>query len=257
LTVEMARIEAELAPRRQRIDALRSLAAGELQPLAGTGKGAVDAARGQAVLAAIDGNDEEVLRTAGLLRRAGPDPWADLAELWLAVRKDGAARDQAIPRLSALAGAHPQLIRARFLLARALLAAGRREEAISSLGLLLSANPHHERAQRLRAQLATPPPAPVQPPPVAAPARPALTPHPAVTPAAATTTPVAPVAAPAAPPQAAPNQLAIPAPAPAAPVPAGPPPAATPAPSEPPPAPAPRPKPKSPDPNGTFDPTAG
>ena len=263
LTVEMSRIEVELAPRRQRLDALRTLAGGELQALASVSKGAVDAARGQAVLAALDGNGEEVQRTTALLRRAGPEPWADLAELWLAVRKDGAARDQAIPRLAGLAGSHPQLIRARFLLARALLAAGRREEAISSLGLLLSANPHHERAQRLRAQLAAPPPVPVQPPPpVAAPARPAWTPRPGVTPAAATNTPVAPVEAPVAPPQAAPNQLATPAPtpaapAPAAPAPAAPPPAATPAPSETPPAPAPKPKPKPPEPSGIFDPTAG
>ena len=256
LTVEMARVEAELAPRRQKLEAQRTLAAGELQALAGMTRGAIEAARGQAVLAALDGNAEEVQRTAGLLRAAGPDPWADLAELWLAVRKDGASRDQAIPRLTALAGAHPHLIRARFVLARALLAAGRREEAISSLGLLLAANPHHERAQRLRAQLATPPPAPVQPPtPLAAPARPAWAPRAAVPPAAATNTPVAPAATPVAPPQAAPNQLATPAPLPAAP--AAPPPAATPAPPEPAPAPLPKPKPRPPEPSGTFDPTAG
>jgi predicted Zn finger-like uncharacterized protein len=247
LTMETSRVEQELAPRRKQLEALRTRATEELRLAAAEPKGARDAAAGLAVLAVLDGNAEEVTRASNLLRAKGPDQWGELVDLWLAVRKDGASRDQALPRLQALAGAHPQLIRARFVLARALLAAGRREEAISSVSLLLSANPHHERAQRLRAQLATPaapaapPAAPVQPPPP----KPAWTPRPA-----------APVAAPVAappvqtPPQAEPNQVSPPVPAPA---PVAAPPPATPV--QVPLPPPPKPKPASPPP--AFDPTGG
>jgi hypothetical protein len=246
--METTRVEVELAPRRKQLEALRTRAAEELRLVAGESKGARDAAPGLAVLAVLDGNAEEVQRASDLLRAKGPDHWAELVELWMAVRKDGASRDQAVPRLQAVAGAHPQLIRARFVLARALLAAGRREEAISALTLLLSANPHHERAQRLRAQLAAPPP-PVPTPAAAAPPTPP--PKPAWTPR-----PAAPVVAPAAappagapPPQAAPNQMTSPLPEPAA---AAPP--ATPVQVPPPPAPKPPvPKPAQP----AFDPTSG
>jgi predicted Zn finger-like uncharacterized protein len=246
LTMETTRVEVELAPRRKQLEALRTRAAEELRLVAGESKGARDAAPGLAVLAVLDGNAEEVQRASDLLRAKGPDHWADLVELWMAVRKDGASRDQAIPRLQAVAGAHPQLIRARFVLARALLAAGRREEAISSLALVLSANPHHERAQRLRAQLATPPAPVITPavvaPPAAPPPKPAWTPRPAVPVAAPVAAPPAAIA----PPQAAPNQVTPPAPAPAATPPA-------PVPVPPPPVPVPVPKPAQP----AFDPTTG
>jgi hypothetical protein len=247
--METTRIEVELAPRLKQLEALRTRATEELRLAAAEPKGARDAAAGLAVLAVLDGNAEEVARASNLLRAKGPDQWAELVDLWLAVRKDGASRDQAIPRLAGLAGAHPQLIRARFLLARALLAAGRREEAISSVSLLLSANPHHERAQRLRAQLATPP-APAAPPAAPTPA-PALPPKPAWTPRPAAPA-TAPVAAPSVqtPPQAEPNQVSPPVPAPA---PVAAPPPATPA--QVPLPPPPKPKPTSQPP--AFDPTGG
>jgi hypothetical protein len=251
-----------MAPRRAQVQALRSRAEAELQAVAAEPRGAREAARGLAVLAVLDGNADELKREASLLRGAGTDAWADLAELWLAVRQDGASRDQAIPRLAALASAHPQLIRARFVLARALLAAGRREEAISAVTLLLSANPHHERAQRLRAQLAAPPAAAPAPLPVAPPPRPAWTPHPAPPPPAATNVaaglPSSLTPAPAA------TNLAMPpapsaspgatAPSPPAPAPVEapqPPPSAPPAPTPP------RPKPPPPPQTGPFDPSQG
>jgi len=270
LTVEMARVEVELAPKRLRLEALHRRAAEELQAVASEARGARDAARGQAVLAVLDGNAEEVQRTSTLLRSAGPDHWADLADLWLAVRKDGASRDQAIPRLMALASAHPDLIRARYVVARALLAAGRREEAISAVTLLLSANPHHERAQRLRAQLATSAAPPLAAPvPVVAPPKQAWLPRPALPPAAASNVQLAQPGA-VSPPPAATNQAG---PMPTSPMPTSPaasssapgmvaPPAAAPAPQPeplPPPAPAPAPAapaPKPP-PSGPFDPTQG
>jgi hypothetical protein len=211
LAMEVARLEVELAPKRQKLEAIQARAAEELRAVAAESKRARDAGRGQAVLAVLQSDSEEVARAAGLLRATGPDAWADLVDLWLAVRRDGAARDQAIPRLGTLVAAHPELIRARIILARALVSAGRREEAISTVGRLLAANPRHERAQRLRAQLAAPAvvvvtPAPAPPPP--APGRPVLLPRPAPAPQASVN-----AALPAAPPQASVNQ-AVPVPSP-------------------------------------------
>jgi tetratricopeptide (TPR) repeat protein len=244
LAMEVTRMEVTLAPKRQKLEALRARAEETLRAVAAQPRGAVDAARGQAVLAVIDSNAEEVQRATALLRGSGLAGWADLFELWLAARRDPAARDQAIPRLAELAGSHPELLRARFNQAWALQAAGRREEAISAVGRLLAANPRHERGQRLRSQLATPPP-------LAAPA-PAHPPQPAPQPPLPRPAPPAPTAAsavapvPGPPPQSGVSQPVAPTPAIEVPLP-------------PPPAP-PRPKPAEPKPaelGGPFDPTAG
>ncbi len=178
LAMEVTRLEVELAPMRRQFEVATSRASEELKALAARPKGAVDAARGQAVLAVLHSDAEELRRATEVLRATGNEGWADLMELWLAARRDGAARDLAIPKLVALVGAHPELIRARFVLARALMSAGRREEAISTLVSLLAANPRHERAQRLRSQLAVP--RLIQPPPPPpTPPRPAWIPRPA------------------------------------------------------------------------------
>jgi hypothetical protein len=242
LALELTRLEVELAPKRQALEAAKARASEELKALAARPKGVSDAAGGQAVLAVLDSNAEEVQRAAGLLRASRADGWADLVELWLAVRRGGAARDQAIPKLVALVGAHPELIRARFVLARALQSAGRREEASSTVGGLLAANPRHERAQRLRAQLAVPPvvqPAPPPPPPP----RPVWIPRPASQPAPAAANIATPAPAVVSP--AAGDQPVAPAPAPAAPEVVAPPP------------PPPPPRPKLPEPDRVPDPTEG
>jgi tetratricopeptide (TPR) repeat protein len=214
LAMEMTRLEVSLAPKRQKLEALRSRALQELRALAAQPRGGLEAARGLAVLAVLDSNGEEVQRSLELLRAVGPDDWADLVELWLAARQEAPARDQAIARLVALCGTHPELMRARFVLAQALQSAGRREEALSAVGRLLAANPRHERGQRLRSQLAVPPPlqpAPAQPLP---PPRPVTlpSPRPPPQPPPAATNVVAPVLAP--PPAAAVNQPVTPAPVP-------------------------------------------
>jgi hypothetical protein len=234
LAMEATRAEVELAPRKRKLEALLARAADELKALAAEPRGAHEAARGQAILAVLGEGAEEVERAVTLLRKPGQDPWADLAELWLAVRQDGASRDRAIPGLVTLAATHPELIRARFVLARALLVAGRREEAISVVARLLSANPHHERAQRLRTQLAVKPPPP--PPLAPEPPRPAWTPRAAPPPGpAAVNVLVAPVVVP---PAAAGNLPAATTPAvqPASPAPVE-------VPLPPPPQPAPKPRP--------------
>lgn len=263
LAMEVTRLEVELAPKRQKLEAAKSRASEELKALAARPKGAGDAARGQAVLAVLDSKAEELQRANDLVRASGPEGWAELAELWFAARRDGAARDQAIPKLVSLVGAHPELIRARFVLARALQSSGRREEAISTIGRLLAANPRHERAQRLRSLLAVPPPAiqPAAPPPQPQP-RPVWIPRPAPQPVPAAANLAAP--APVLPPKAAANQLLAPVPVPvpvSAPAPA--PAASDPAPRVPeepvplPPPPTPRPKPKPVELPSPPDPTGG
>jgi len=242
LAMEITRAEVELAPRRQKLEALRSRAAEELQAVAVVKGEADGAARGQAVLAVLASDTDGVEAAAARLRQAGPDAWADLGELWLAVRQDGAARDRAIPKLVSLAGAHPELIRARFVLAGAQLSAGRREEAITTVGLLLAANPHHERAQRLRSKLASPPPAPPAPPaPIIPRPTQAVTPRPAPQPAAPAATSAAPPAVVSTPAVEARQPAAVSGPnvmpaAPAAPEPAPPPPRTAPPPKQAPPA---------------------
>ena len=239
---EVARLEADLAPRRKEAEALAAQGLADLEALARAPAGEAAAARGLAVAFALAGDGGQVARYAGLARAAGPDPWADLAEAWLDLRQNPAARDQAVQRLQQLITAHPELIRARYLLARAQAAAGRREEAEATLAGLLAANPRHERAQRLKGTLSVPAGAlPAAPPPVAA----------------------APATAPA-PPPARPAEVRRPAPAPPAPIatPAVEVPAATPPAPEPEPTPAAapmpepvKPAPPPPPPRKEFDPT--
>jgi thioredoxin-like negative regulator of GroEL len=198
LSVESTRLEGELAPRRKLAEGLLAQAAGELKALANGPGGEQAAVQGLMVLAALAGDRDETARLAALARSRAADPWADLAEAWLEVKAPG-GREPAQPALARLVGEHPELLRARYLLARAQAAGGRREEAVATLTGLLAANPRHERAQRLRAQLAAPPtpppqvhvaPAPAPPPPprrwpVVAPApAPALPPAPASPPTA-------------------------------------------------------------------------
>jgi len=178
LAVEINRLEGELGPRHKAAEALTAQAAGELKALAGSPGGDALAARGLAVAAALAGDREETTRLVGLARARGADPWIDLAEAWLEVRSPG-GRVTAQVALDRLVKEHPELLRARYLLARAQATGGRREEAIATVAGLLAANPRHERAQRLKAQLTTPPPpppsvsAPSAPPPAAAWRRPA------------------------------------------------------------------------------------
>jgi hypothetical protein len=250
LAMEAARIEADVAPRRKEAEALEAQGLEELEAVSRGPGGEAAAARGLAVHFALAGDREQTVRWAAVARGAAPDAWADLAEAWLDVRQDGAGRDRAMPRLAALVAAHPELVRARLLLARAQAAAGRREESVATLTGLLAANPRHERAQRLKAQVtaaiaAPPPPRPappapaptvtwprkVAPAPPPAPAQAAAAPPvqpPAEGPAAHGATPSAHPTAPAADPAQAASQplqpVAAPPPAPApAPAPARPP----------------------------------
>jgi tetratricopeptide (TPR) repeat protein len=126
--------------------------------------------RAGAVAAALSGDRETAARAVRSLRSdGGHDRWAELAEGILEMEGDGAARTRGLARLQALVAKSPELIRARYLVARTQAEAGRRQEALATLEALLAANPRHERARRLRETLSAPVP---QAEAVAAPAAP-------------------------------------------------------------------------------------
>ncbi len=235
LGTEAEKLEAELAPRRKEIEAVFGQALVDLEALGRQPGGELPAARGLAVAFAVTGDAAQASKLAAQARAGGEDPWADLAEAWLDLRQGPAARDQALPRLQKLVTAHPELIRARWLLARAQAAAGRREEAEATLVGLLAANPRHERAQRLKAQLGASSAPPAAGPPAATAPAPA-TPAPAAAPQAAR--PAAPrpaqpavsQPAPAAAPEPVPEPVPEPEPVPVAPPVVAPPPSPAPAP---------------------------
>jgi hypothetical protein len=90
--------------------------------------------------------------------RAPADAWLDLAEAWVDARaQDQEARERALVELGTLSTAHPELLRARYLLARTQAALGRNEEALASLATLLDANPAHAPGKRLRDELSAAP----------------------------------------------------------------------------------------------------
>jgi tetratricopeptide (TPR) repeat protein len=154
--------------------------------------------RARAVAAALAGDREAAVRAARSLRtEGGYDRWAELAEAVVELEGDGAARTRGLARLQALVAKSPEMMRARYLLARGQAEAGRRQEALAMLEALLAANPHHERARRLRETLSTPVPQAeavavpaIAPPPTPAPAAPRMTPaSPAPAPAGASSAP--------------------------------------------------------------------
>jgi len=153
LTAEATRLEAELAPRRLASEALVAQAAVELRTLAGIKEREALSARGQVILATLAGDRSEVERLAPLASAAGPSPWPPLALAWIELRASG-SRELAMSRLAELVKVRPELLRARYLLAKAQAASGRHEEALSTLAGLLAANPRHERALRLQGQVA-------------------------------------------------------------------------------------------------------
>jgi thioredoxin-like negative regulator of GroEL len=187
LAVESTRLEGELGPRRKLAEGLLAQAAAELKAVANGPGGEQAAVQGLLILAALAGDRDETTRLAALARSRAADPWADLAEAWLELRAPG-GREPAQPALARLVGEHPELLRARYLLARAQASGGHREEAVATLTGLLAANPRHERAQRLKALLTVPPapppqvhvaPAPAPAPPLAPRRWPVVAPAPA------------------------------------------------------------------------------
>jgi predicted Zn finger-like uncharacterized protein len=211
-----------------------------LRRLRSTEGNAPEIARALAAYHALGGDRVRALEAVRAGRERAPaDAWLDLAEAWVDARaQDQEARERALVELGALSTAHPELLRARYLLARTQAALGRNEEALASLAALLAANPAHAPGKRLQDELSAAL-APGAPSPAAPPAENAPAPS---RNAASQPAPAAPVqASPDAPPRVA-RPRAAPAPAVAPPVPAAPVPPATvepeaPAPVEPSPAP--------------------
>lgn len=88
------------------------------------------------------------------------DPWFDLAQATVDLDGGVEVRGQVVARLTKIAEAHPQLLHARWLLARGQSSLGRRVDALAVLDGLIAANARHEGARRLRASLSVPPPVP-------------------------------------------------------------------------------------------------
>lgn len=175
LTVEIESLRVQVEPRQARARALASEAWATLRRQGPDERGEQAVARALAVHFASTGDRDQALRfIRGAGAAADRDPWISLAEAWLDAREESReARERAVTKLTALARAHPELIRARFLLARTQAALGLREQAAATLDGLLAANPDHRRARRLREELvapATAAPAAVAPPPAPRPA---------------------------------------------------------------------------------------
>jgi predicted Zn finger-like uncharacterized protein len=210
LSAEVEALRVQVEPRQATARTLTERAYAALRQSSGDGGGEIAVARALAIHFAATGDREQALRfiraTAGAADR---DPWMMLAEAWLDSREEGREpRERAIAKLSALIAAHPEIVRARFLLARTQAALGKREAAAATLDGLLTASPRHRRAIRLRGELVAPPAqqqaAPLAPAQVVPrPAAPAFVPAPAGAPAQGAV-PAARVVPPAAPPGAAP-----------------------------------------------------
>lgn len=178
---EVRALEAQLEPIHRRARQISAEAFARLQKVAAAHPHDPAVQRSLAVYFALAGDREQSSRAAVAAReKLRDDPWLAYAGAALDVR-DGAgpARERGLVALGTVVAAHPDLIRARWTLALGQAEAGRRDDALSTLDGLLTANPAHERARRLRADLLAPPPpapepaAPVARPPAAAAAKPA------------------------------------------------------------------------------------
>jgi len=240
LTAEIEALRGQVEPKQASARALSERAYASLKQLSGEQRGSeLAVARALAIHFASVGDREQALR---FVRAAGggaeKDPWIQLAESWLDAREEAKeSRERAVTKLAALVASRPEVVRARFLLARTQAALGKREVAAATLDGLLAVNPRHHRASRLRGELVAsvaPQPGPIAVPvpvPAPAPAMRPLLPRPAaISPAPAPATPGVPGAlAPVPAPRAGPPAPAAPAPA-QAPRGAPPPPAPSPAP---------------------------
>ena len=170
----MKPLRAELDPMQEKARSLAEQAYGILKPLAREHGDDLAVERALAVYYALDGNAEQSARFVRNARLKQSDPWVDLAEgaADVTAADAPATRARAVARLGSLVVAHPDLLRARMLLARAQTDLGRTDAAVAALDGVVAANPDHERARRLKAELLTPPApeaAPAAAPPAAAP----------------------------------------------------------------------------------------
>jgi len=143
--------------------ALEELERGDLAP--------AEVARARTVAAALGQDRVQVKRVATAARGQLPnDPLVEAAECSAEIRSgDRTSRERAIGSLALLVARRPDVIRARYLLARGQFLSGRRAEALATAEALLKSNPNHEGGLALRETLTRPPPPAPAPPAAAAP----------------------------------------------------------------------------------------
>ena len=108
--------------------------------------------RALAVYLGLGGGIDELERVAREARRSeAVVPWIDFAEVSAAAR--GRPPAEVEVRFAAFVARHPGVLPARMSLVRARLALGRTEEALATLDALLAANPDHDAAKALKAEL--------------------------------------------------------------------------------------------------------
>ena len=155
----------------ERARELASHATEVLDRLEKEGAAAAEVARARVVAAALGPDRAAVARLAAAARsRLRDDPQVELAERGAEVHAaDRSVRDRAVGSLGMLVARRPELTRARYLLARGQGAEGKRAEALATVEGLLRANPQHEGAVTLRAELVAATAKPAPPPPSAPP----------------------------------------------------------------------------------------
>jgi len=156
------------AGRGRKGDALMAQAASSLEQLERARLAPAEVARARAVAAALGSDRAQVKRLATAARgHLSNDPFVQIAEESAEVRwGDRAARERAIGALSSLVARRPDLLRARYVLARGQALSGRRTEALATLEALLGTNPRHEGALALKESLMRSAPAPAAAPAV-------------------------------------------------------------------------------------------
>jgi hypothetical protein len=182
-SAEASALEPEVRAREEKTRAISSGARDQLGILQAEAGETPEVLRALALLHALSGERDRLHREVRVAREKGlRDPWIDLADGWGDARDpDRAARERALVKLGAVAAARPDLVRGRYLLARAQLSLGRKAEALGTVDGVLAANPKHEGAKRIKEELnappSQPPPAPVQASAPTAPVKPAPQPR--------------------------------------------------------------------------------
>jgi predicted Zn finger-like uncharacterized protein len=171
LTAEVDGLQAGVAPARERTGRLASEARAELDTIAPERQREPIVLRARAMTLVASGQRAEAARIARDAKGLVQDPWLDLAGV-LADLPENAGADEharALDRLEKLAQAHPEIVRARFLAARIRAGMGDLDGALAGLDAVLTANPDHLEAKRLRTEIAAQaaPPPEVPPPPTA------------------------------------------------------------------------------------------
>lgn len=145
--------------RHDRARSLTAAAGAELDELGKASLARAEVTRARAVAAALGASRADLRKLATAAEAELPgDPWVASAEASVDIRSaDHTVRDRALSDLSVLVARRPDVLRARYLLARGQALAGRHAEALTTVAALLQVNPRHEGAMGLRDATGRPP----------------------------------------------------------------------------------------------------